>query len=348
MSGPLATRDPEDTDYSVIEAAVMETERGRWFLTEFARRNRHAETEVLLDSLGRIERAVSHTRENGDIDRFRLDVLEMSRAIARTRAEIASIKPADGDGRILEASGELGSIVSATEQATSSILAAAERVQEVAWALREAGASAEECNELDQQAVGIYTACSFQDLTAQRTRKVIDILAFLEGRVNAMADIWQFAAEPASSEPSPEPAAQEPQVVEPMSQDEVDFVLVEEQFRQADIEIELLQCGTPQQPLGPRAVFYEGDLIAVPTLAQPEVNAERNAGAPELEDAFLFETQATVAPADTRAQLQVIAGGAAATFARARDGETLTVEEAAAALDALKSMSVEERTKLFS
>lgn len=104
----------------------------------------------------------------------------------------------------------------------------------------------------------------------------------------------------------------------------------------------------PQQPLGPRAVFYEGDLIAVPTLAQPEVNAERNAGAPELEDAFLFETQATVAPADTRAQLQVIAGGAAATFARARDGETLTVEEAAAALDALKSMSVEERTKLFS
>jgi chemotaxis protein CheZ len=352
MSGPLATREPEAADYSAIEAAVMETERGRWFLTEYARRNRHAETESLLESLGRIERAVTQAREGGDIDRFRLDVLEMSRAIARTRAEIASIKPSDSDGRIVEASGELGSIVSATEKATSDILAAAERVQEVAWALREAGAATDECNELDQQAVGIYTACSFQDLTAQRTRKVIDILAFLEGRVNAMADIWQFAGEAAPAEAAPEPSVTEPPAIEPMSQDEVDFVLVEEQFRRADIEIELLQGGMPQEPMGPRAALYEGDLIAVPTQAllsrEPEHETTDKPAAPELDDAFLFESQPAPLPADTRAQLQVIPGGAAASLAKARGGETLTPEEAAAALDALKSMSVEERTKLFS
>jgi hypothetical protein len=47
--------------------------------------------------------------------------------------------------------------------------------------------------------------------------------------------------------------------------------------------------------------------------------------------------------------LQVVAGGAAAAgLAKAKDGGTLTPEEAAAALDALKNMSVEERTKLFS
>ena len=44
-------------DYSLIEAAVMETVRGRWFLAEFARRNRVADTQVLLDALARIERA---------------------------------------------------------------------------------------------------------------------------------------------------------------------------------------------------------------------------------------------------------------------------------------------------
>ena len=44
-------------EYSQIEAAVMETVRGRWFLAEFARRNRVADTQVLLDALARIERA---------------------------------------------------------------------------------------------------------------------------------------------------------------------------------------------------------------------------------------------------------------------------------------------------
>jgi chemotaxis protein CheZ len=371
----LATRAPEEADYSAIEAAVMETDRGRWFLTEFARRNRHAETEGLLASLDRIERAVTQSREAGGVDRFRLDVLEMSRAIARTRAEIASIRPAEGDGRIVEASGELGSIVSATETATSEILAAAERVQEVAWALREAGAATEECNELDHQAVAIYTSCSFQDLTAQRTRKVIDILAFLESRVNAMADIWEFAKDEAKpAEEVQEPAAAEPPPpppIEPMSQAEVDFVLVEQEFRKADIEIEMFHTGMPQEPLGPRGAIFGGDLIAV--ASEPEaasalkldVSASDTAadavviddlgtamGQPTpLDDAFLFEQPLPPPqPSGMRAQLQVVGGAqaAAAGLAKAKGGEALTPEEAAAALDALKNMSVEERTKLFS
>jgi hypothetical protein len=44
-----------DSDYDSIHAAVMETVRGRWFLAEYARRNRHAETDALLKAIGRIE-----------------------------------------------------------------------------------------------------------------------------------------------------------------------------------------------------------------------------------------------------------------------------------------------------
>src|SRR4029077_2084479 len=40
----------------------------------------------------------------------------------------------------------------------------------------------------------VYTACSFQDLTGQRTRKVIQVLRYLEGRINAMIDIWGLDA----------------------------------------------------------------------------------------------------------------------------------------------------------
>ena len=56
--------------------------------------------------------------------------------------------------------------------------------------MREQGLDPEVCDLLDARATAIYTACSFQDLTGQRTRKVIQVLRYLEGRINAMIDIW--------------------------------------------------------------------------------------------------------------------------------------------------------------
>jgi hypothetical protein len=43
-----------DEDYDTICAAVMETERGRRFLSEFARRNRNADTTLVLSAIGRL------------------------------------------------------------------------------------------------------------------------------------------------------------------------------------------------------------------------------------------------------------------------------------------------------
>ena len=48
-----------DVDYEAIEAAVTETVRGRWFLAEFARRNRGAEVKLMLDAMSRLETMVS-------------------------------------------------------------------------------------------------------------------------------------------------------------------------------------------------------------------------------------------------------------------------------------------------
>jgi hypothetical protein len=45
---------PSEADYDVIYAAVMESERGRRFLSEYARRNRHADTQLLLGAINRI------------------------------------------------------------------------------------------------------------------------------------------------------------------------------------------------------------------------------------------------------------------------------------------------------
>jgi chemotaxis regulatin CheY-phosphate phosphatase CheZ len=180
-----------EADYEAIEAAVMETNRGRWFLAEYARRNRHADTNMLLAAIERIEATMRGERHVETVDRIRFDLIDMANAIARAKAEIAAIKPdARQASKFGEATEELDSIVNATEAATSDILAAAERIQEIAWTLREQSLDAEVCDLIDVKATEIYTACSFQDLTGQRSRKVIQALRYLEGRINAMIDIW--------------------------------------------------------------------------------------------------------------------------------------------------------------
>jgi hypothetical protein len=42
-------------DFEAIEDAVMETERGRWFLAEFIRRRRAEDTVQILAAIGRLE-----------------------------------------------------------------------------------------------------------------------------------------------------------------------------------------------------------------------------------------------------------------------------------------------------
>lgn len=191
MPSPPVPVQPSESDYEAIEAAVMETARGRWFLAEYARRNRNADTSVLLAALERIEAVLRGERETQPVDRIRFDIIEMSKAISRTKAEIAAIKPdAAHHGKFGEATEELDSIVLSTESATSDILAAAEQIQEIAWTLREHGVEGEVCDLLDAKATDVYTACSFQDLTGQRTRKVIQVMRYLEGRINAMIGIW--------------------------------------------------------------------------------------------------------------------------------------------------------------
>ena len=49
-----------DSDYNAIESAIMESSRGRWFLSEYARRNRHADTNLLLSAINNIKETLNH------------------------------------------------------------------------------------------------------------------------------------------------------------------------------------------------------------------------------------------------------------------------------------------------
>lgn len=191
MENSQALSPLRESDYEAIEAAVMETGKGRWFLAEYARRHRSSDTEQVIGAIARLETLLKRERRP-DADRIRLDIGEMKDAIERTKLEIAQIK-SDGRSplsRFDRASNELDAIVEQTEAATSEILGSAEKIQEFAWTMREAGVDGALCDEVENLTTNIYMACSFQDLTGQRTQKVVQVLRYLENRINAMIDIW--------------------------------------------------------------------------------------------------------------------------------------------------------------
>ena len=195
-TSPLQSQAPRQPSleeaYASLEAILRASPRGRWFLAEFLRRNRTAETDMLLEALGRIERAVTKpVSKQGVPGNVLAELVEMSEAISRTRREISQIRPPHQfDQQLVNASLELDNIVQATEKATSEVLEAAEEIQEVAWTLREQGTDIALCDKIDQRATDIYTACSFQDITGQRTEKVVKALRFIEQRINARIEIW--------------------------------------------------------------------------------------------------------------------------------------------------------------
>jgi len=95
---------PQDAEYDAVYAAVTATERGRWFLAEYADRNRHADTDLVMNAIARIEAAVR------------------------------------GDG--------------------PDVAAAAERIADIAFALRERAADAGLCDALDAAVKEISGACA--------------------------------------------------------------------------------------------------------------------------------------------------------------------------------------------
>ncbi len=189
-----------EQDYEAIAAAVMETERGRWFLDEYARRNRQSDTQTVLTALERLEEKIDEAKpaaasEDTSVALISHNVIDLAEAITQVKREVQELGGKDQNSdHFNTATEELEAIVAQTETATGEILEAAEKVQEVLWVLREEGANETQCDIIESKIIDIYTACSFQDLTGQRSNKVVRLVSYVEKRVSTMMDILGLSA----------------------------------------------------------------------------------------------------------------------------------------------------------
>jgi hypothetical protein len=168
---PISARPsvPGEADYDAIREAFMETARGRWFLNEYAKRNRHTDTGMVLEAVTRLE------------------------------ASLAAQKAAPTTTSLLEA---LGAIRSAVRQAKATAIEAMPRVEsdetltaarngvriirEIAWTLRECGADIRICDLLDTQVKAIEAGQ--QSATDTGRDDVLESYDLLMQRIEQLAD----------------------------------------------------------------------------------------------------------------------------------------------------------------
>ncbi|MDI1263501.1 MAG: hypothetical protein PS018_09615 [bacterium] len=237
---PISARaaQPSDEDYAAISEAFMETSRGRWFLTEYAKRNRNADTRMVLDAVERIEKSLAAQKEEG----LRQEAaLHREQALAaQQHATAAAAATEAAESRLAEALGAVNGAVGAAqesavealdslalEQRLAPVRKGARVIREIAWRLREIGNDGRICDLIDSQVAVIEKAT--EQITPDEARAALAAaFAALEGRLAALEGRDRAPAPGVAAEaPAPPPAPQEvaaaemPEAVDTMAVDAV-------------------------------------------------------------------------------------------------------------------------------
>jgi hypothetical protein len=178
---------PSEEDYEAIREAFMETARGRWFLDEYARRNRNADTRMVLDAVSRIEETLAAQRQPPPPP-----------PEDKSPEMLAAIGSAVGDAE-QKASSALDGL--GLEQSLAPIRKGVRIIKEISWRWREIGADSRICDLLDSQVGAIESGC---ERIAEADPRIALREAFdaIRASISAFSDI-------AGATPAPEASADE-------------------------------------------------------------------------------------------------------------------------------------------
>ncbi len=174
-----------EEQYAEIELAVMESERGRNFLKEYLARNRSSDTHMLLEAISRLEsalclKAIEH--EGGE--QFTPALAEIAAVVTATRTEIAAIRNdlIAGGGALAQGPEAFSRAADQANQLSAELLSQVEKVENLAWKIREMGVEAEICDKLDSCVEELMSLCWRQDVSGQRAAKALSVLQFVNDR----------------------------------------------------------------------------------------------------------------------------------------------------------------------
>ncbi|MBU6461513.1 MAG: hypothetical protein KGK01_01400 [Bradyrhizobium sp.] len=189
---PISARavQPSEEDYDAISEAFMETSRGRWFLGEYAKRNRNADTRMVLDAVERIEQSLAAQKQP-----------EPAPANNELAEAIDAIKAALQEARATATSAidEL-----ALEEHLAPVRKGARVIHEISWRWREIGADSRICDLIDSQVGAIEASCG--QLATVDPHSALSAAFDLIGRQIAAFDDSDDAPEQAAAETAAVPS----------------------------------------------------------------------------------------------------------------------------------------------
>jgi hypothetical protein len=213
---PISARPnvPGEADYDAIREAFMETARGRWFLNEYAKRNRHTDTGMVLEAVARIEASLKAQKQAPA-------VVSLSEALGSIRSAVRQAKAT-----------AIETLPRVDDDTLTAARNGARIVREIAWTLRECGADIRICDLLDTQGKAIdgglpvagsdggrEAVLASYDLLMQRIEQLVDGSVASPAASTVQADVPPAAAKPdpaAEARASVTPLFKAPeQVVEP-------------------------------------------------------------------------------------------------------------------------------------
>jgi hypothetical protein len=191
---PISARatQPSEQDYDAIREAFMETARGRWFLGEYAKRNRNADTRMVLDAVARVEENLAAQKQAAPENGLAEALVAIRRAVDEARAA---------------ASGAIDSL--ALEETLAPVRKGARVIREIAWRWREIGADGRICDLLDSQVNAIEGACGQIESTDPKAvlSAAFDLIEAQIAELGESDTTSPQAAEAAVSPPSPFPTS---------------------------------------------------------------------------------------------------------------------------------------------
>ena len=225
---------PSEEDYAAIAEAFMETSRGRWFLTEYAKRNRNADTRMVLDAVARIEQSLVAQREE---NLEREASLQRDEGLSAQQAAEAVAAAAAAQERLTEALAAIRSSVEAAEESAVEALDSlaleqrlapvrkgARVLREIAWRLREIGNDGRICDLIDSQ-VTVIEKGTDQFSSEEARAGLRAAFSALQGRLVEFGDEDRSLA-PAAETESAAPSSAAPEM--PPAAEKVETVLPQE------------------------------------------------------------------------------------------------------------------------
>jgi hypothetical protein len=167
-------------EYEAVEKAVMESARGRWFLQEFARRNRAADTQTLLDAIQRLQKAAAGEHPPS------AEIISLAEAIKKQRSRIAAIRSDDGQA-LNDAPALYATIADQAKTAARDLAANVVRLRDVAKDFRAAAVDAEMMGQLENGTDSLAALASSQHVLSQRVAMAMGLLSHVDDRIAAMA-----------------------------------------------------------------------------------------------------------------------------------------------------------------